>query len=141
MHVHIVFSTKNRWPWIEPEIRDRVHAFLGGCLRTMNAIPESVGGVADHVHLLAGLRARHCIADVVKQIKSASTRWIRSELGSRRFEWQVGYGGFSVSASNREAVRRYIETQEEHHRNRTFQEEYREFLERHGIEFDERYLF
>lgn len=122
-------------------MRGRVHEYLGGCLNGMKVVPEKIGGVADHVHVLAGFRATHCVADVVKELKTASTKWVRSEIGSRKFEWQVGYAAFSVSASNVEAVRRYIENQEEHHRSRSFQEEYVEFLEKHGVEFDPKFLW
>jgi putative transposase len=141
IHIHLVFSTKNRQPWLEPPIRSRVHEFLGGCLKTLNVVPEKVGGVADHVHILAGLRAKHCVADVVKEIKTASTKWIKAEFSNRWFEWQIGYGAFSVSESNLDAACRYIENQEEHHRTRTFQQEYPEFLVKHRINFDEKYLF
>jgi REP element-mobilizing transposase RayT len=99
-----------------------------------------VGGVSDHVHLLIGLRATHCLADVLRELKSVSSGWIRDEIGVRNFAWQEGYGGFMVSASQRETVRRYVEQQEEHHRTRTFREEYLELLRRHKIEFDVRYL-
>ena len=84
-------------------------AYLGGIIRTANGIAESVGGVSDHVHLLIGLRATHCLADVLRELKSVSSRWIRDKIGVRNFAWQEGYGGFTVSASQYETVRRYIE--------------------------------
>ena len=117
-----------------------MHAYLGGIIRTANGIAESVGGVSDHVHLLIGLRATHCLADVLRELKSVSSGWIRDEIGFRNFAWQEGCGGFTVGESQCETVRRYVEQQEEHHRARTFREEYLELLRRHKIEFDVRYL-
>ena len=125
---------------IQPSWRGKLHAYLGGIVRTANGIAESVGGVSDHVHLLVGLRATHCLADVLRELKSVSSGWVRDEIRVRNFAWQEGYGGFTVGASQCETVRRYIEQQEEHHRSRTFREEYLELLRRHKIEFDERYL-
>lgn len=110
-------------------------------MRTLGGVPEAVGGVSDHVHLLVGLRATHCLADVMCEVKSVSSRWVHETPGCGRFAWQEGYGAFTVSESQRIAVRRYIENQEEHHRTRTFREEYLELLKRHGVEFDGRYVF
>jgi putative transposase len=140
LHYHIVFGTKNHEPTIQPEWRGALHAYLGGIIRTANGFPESIGGVADHVHLLIGLRAAHCLADVLRDLKAVSSGWIHDEIGAPRFGWQEGYGAFTVSPSQRETVRRYIEQQPEHHRTRTFREEYLELLRRSGVEFDERYL-
>jgi putative transposase len=140
LHYHIVFGTKNHEPTIQPEWRGALHAYLGGIIRTANGFPESIGGVADHVHLLIGLRATHCLADVLRDLKAVSSGWIHDEIGAPRFGWQEGYGAFTVSPSQRETVRRYIEQQPEHHRTRTFREEYLELLRRSGVEFDERYL-
>lgn len=140
LHYHIVFGTKNHEPIIQPSWRGKLHVYLGGIIRTANGITENVGGVSDHVHLLVGLRATHCLANVLRELKSASSGWVRDEIAIRNFAWQEGYGAFAVSASQREAVRCYIEQQEEHHRIRTFREEYLELLRRHKIEFDERYL-
>jgi REP-associated tyrosine transposase len=140
LHYHIVFGTKNHEPMIQLAWRIDLHAYLGGIIRTANGIAESIGGVADHVHLLVGLRATHCIADVLRELKSVSSGWVHDEIGLRAFAWQEGYGAFTVSPSRRHAVRRYIEQQEEHHRTRTFREEYLELLRRSGVEFDERYV-
>jgi REP element-mobilizing transposase RayT len=117
-----------------------LHAYLGGIIRTTNGIAESVGGVADHVHLLVGLRATHRLADVLRELKSISSGWVHDEIGMHHFAWQEGYGAFTVSASQRETVRHYIEQQAEHHRTRTFRDEYLELLRRSGVEFDESYL-
>ena len=141
LHYHLVFSTKERSPIIAPEWRGRLHAFLGGTVNTLGGIPEAIGGVADHVHLLIGLRATHCLADVMREIKCVSSGWVHDEIGERAFEWQEGYGGFTVGAPQCADVRSYIARQEEHHRTRTFQEEYVEFLKRGGVEYDDRYLW
>lgn len=141
LHYHIILSTKDPAPIIAATWRERLHAFLGGSIRTAAGVPEAIGGVADHVHLLIGLRATHCLADVVRDIKAASSRWVHDEMRITPFAWQEGYGAFTVSASQREAVCEYIASQEEHHRHRTFQEEYVEFLRRCGVEFDERFLW
>ncbi len=140
LHYHIVFSTKDRAHLIEPAWQGRLHAYLGGVVRNVDGIPETVGGVTDHVHLLIGLRATACLADVVRDVKGISSRWVHEEIGERTFTWQEGYGAFTVSASQRAQVREYIARQEEHHRKRTFQEEYLELLERSGVEYDTRYL-
>ena len=140
LHYHLVFGTKNHEALIASSWRDRLHAYLGGVIRTLDVVPEAVGGVADHVHLLVGLRATHTLADVRREIKSVSSAWVHEEVGSGSFAWQEGYGGFTVSASQLEKVRRYIQQQEEHHRTRTFREEYLALLQRGGVEFDERYL-
>jgi REP element-mobilizing transposase RayT len=117
-----------------------LHAYLGGIIRAANGIAESVGGVSDHVHLLIGLRATHRLADVLRELKSVSLGWVHEEIGLLAFAWQEGYGRFTVSPSQRSAVRRYIDQQDEHHRTRTFRDEYLELLRRSGVEFDERYV-
>jgi REP element-mobilizing transposase RayT len=141
LHYHVVFSTKNREPRITVQWRERLHAYLGGVARQSSAIPEAVGGVADHVHLLLGLPATVRLADVVRDIKAVSSKWVHDEVGDSAFAWQEGYGAFSVSPSQRDNVRSYIARQEEHHRKRTFKEEYLELLLRNGVDFDEQYLW
>ena len=110
-------------------------------MKTVDGIPEEIGGVEDHVHLLLGLRATHCLADVVREIKKASSRWVHEKIGRPAFAWQEGYGGFTVSHSNIETVRKYIAGQAEHHRRHTFTDEYRGLLKKHEVEFDERFLW
>jgi REP element-mobilizing transposase RayT len=141
LHYHLVFSTKERRPQIAAEWRDRLHAYLGGTLRTLGGVAEAVGGTADHVHILAGLKATHCLADVLRDIKQTSSEWVHKTMGNRAFSWQEGYGGFTVSASNIPKVKNYVLRQEPHHKQKTFQEEYRELLIKSGIDFDERYLW
>ena len=141
LHYHLIFSTKNRRPFIDESWRGRLHSFMGGAVRSLGGTPEVVGGMADHVHLLIGLRANHTLADVLRDIKSASSHWVHDAVGVRGFAWQDGYGAFTVSSSLIEKVRSYIAHQEEHHRKKTFQEEYLEFLKQCGVEYDERYLW
>jgi REP element-mobilizing transposase RayT len=141
LHVHVVFGTKYQRQLIALEWRHRLHAYLGGAAKTLEAIPESIGGVADHVHLLLGLRATHRLADVMRDLKRTSSLWIHETIGDQGFEWQEGYGAFTVSASLLGTVKNYIARQEEHHRKKTFQEEYLEFLKRSGVNYDERYLW
>ena len=142
LHYHIVFSTKNREPLIAAEWRSRLHAYLGGEVRTLKGIPEEIGGIEDHVHLLIGLRATHCLADVVRDIKRESSSWIHDTIGVSEFAWQEGYGAFTVSPTQCESVRMYIQNQEHHHHgNKSFQDEYLSMLQQAGVEFDEKYLW
>ena len=141
LHVHVVFGAKHQRPLIETPWRSRLHAYLGGAAKTLGVVPEAVGGAADHVHLLLGIRSTHRLADVMRDLKRASSTWIHETIGAKQFEWQDGYGAFTVSASLLETVRNYIARQEEHHRKKTFHEEYLEFLKLSGVEYDERYLW
>ncbi len=141
LHYHIIFSTKDRAPIIASAWRERLHAYIGGIARNMGGIAEAVGGVNDHLHLLLGLRSTHCLAESVRDLKAVSSRWVHEEVGLANFAWQEGYGAFTVSASQRMQVCAYIARQEEHHKKRTFQEEYVEFLKRCGVEYDNRYLW
>ncbi len=126
---------------IAPPWRDRLHAFLGGVVRQLDGIPEAVGGVGDHVHLLLGLGAMHRLADVIREVKSVSSRWVHEEIGVKLFSWQEGYGAFTVGAPQCPAVRDYILNQEEHHRVKSYQEEYLEFLRHGAVEYEDRYLW
>lgn len=112
LHVHVVFGTKHQRPLIDTSWRPRLHAYLGGAAKTLGVIPEAIGGVADHVHLLIGLRATHRLSDVMRDIKRTSSAWVYEIIGDRQFEWQDGYGAFTVSASMLETVRNYIVRQE-----------------------------
>ncbi|HVT46126.1 MAG TPA: IS200/IS605 family transposase, partial [Thermoanaerobaculia bacterium] len=141
LYFHVVFSTKLREPWLVPDWRQGVHSYLGGIVKSLDGIPLTIGGVADHVHLLLRLRPVHCISEVLRQVKRGSSVWIHERFRRSAFAWQEGYGAFSVSHRDVPAVRRYIETQEEHHRVKTFQEEYVDLLTEHGLEFDSRFLW
>ena len=141
LHYHVVFSTKDRMPQIDAEWRERLHAYMGGVVKTLGGFPQAIGGVADHVHLLIGLPATRTLADFMRDLKSVSSTWVREEIGRSKFTWQEGYGAFTVSPSQCEAVSRYIAGQEEHHRTRSFQEEYVSFLRKCGAEYGERFLW
>lgn len=140
--LHLVFSTKNREPWLDSEIRPRMHAYLATICRDLGSEALRVGGVSDHVHVLTTLPRTLSQAQIIEKIKKTSSKWIKTiDRRSRGFSWQRGYGAFSVSPSQIEAVLQYIDTQQEHHRTRSFKEEYRELLRKHGVEFDERYVW
>ena len=138
---HIVFSTKNRLPLIHEEIRGDLYGYMGGILRGEGGILLEIGGMPDHVHLLAKMKTDVAVADMVKKTKGRSSKWLNERPDFKeRFDWQAGYGIFSVSASVADRVRRYIRHQEEHHRRVTFRDELITLLERNGIPYDERYL-
>jgi putative transposase len=140
--IHLIFSTKDRHPWLEPGIREKAHAFLAGAVRQCDCEAYRVGGVADHVHLALRLSRTISVAELVKEVKTASSKWMKTQDASlHTFAWQQGYGVFSVSMSQKEALLHYIDTQEEHHHTRTFQDEYRGLLKKYGIEYDERYVW
>jgi len=141
LHVHVIFSTKNREPFIADNWCERLHAFLGGATKTAECVPEAIGGTSDHVHLLIGIRATHRLADVIRDIKQASSRWVHQTIGLKCFGWQDGYGAFTVGASQIDQVKHYIRNQAEHHRKRTFQDEYLEYLNRYRIDYDEKYVW
>ena len=140
LHYHLVFATKNREAVIAPEWRSRLHEYLGGTIAGLGGFPQGVGGVADHVHLLVGLKATHCLADVMRELKKASSTWVHEQIGLETFAWQEGYAAFTVSATARPAVRQYIANQEEHHRERSSQEELLDMLAKAGVEYDARYF-
>ncbi len=140
--VHVIFSTKDREPVLIPEIRAELHAYLASVLEEKGCVSLQVGGIEDHVHLLFALPRTLTMAQVVEAVKVCSSKWLKTQGDAMAsFYWQAGYGAFSVSQSNADSVVRYIQEQEEHHRHRTFQEEYRTLLKRHQIECDERYMW
>ena len=139
LRVHIVFSTKERRPFIELPWRSQFHEYIGGTIRGLSGVPEAVGGVTDHVHLLVSYRPTLAISDFVRELKKATSVWARLHH-EPQFEWQDGYAVFSVSASQRDSLIAYIGNQEDHHRHRSFREELEVFLRRHEIEFKPEYL-
>jgi REP element-mobilizing transposase RayT len=142
LHVHLVFSTKHRERTLEPEIRPRLHEIIGGILREHSSSLIAAGGTDDHIHLLVSLGRTISLADAVRFVKSNSSHWIHLEFPNLRdFQWQAGYGAFAVSYSNIVAVKAYIANQEAHHLTRSFQDELRELLTRHDIEWDEQYIW
>jgi putative transposase len=140
LHYHLIFSTKDRVAYMHKAWRERLFAFLGDIVKDLGGVPEVVGGVEDHVHLLIGLRATQSLADAVREIKAASSRWVHQEMRKQEFSWQEGYGAFTVSASQLEVVKQYIRNQEEHHRKKSSLAEYVEFLKAHGVKYNEQYL-
>ena len=140
LHYHLVFATKNRQPLIVTDWRDRLHEFLGGVARGLDGIPQGIGGIADHVHILVALKPSHCLADFMRELKKSSSAWVTATIRESAFHWQEGYAAFTVSASACAAVQEYIAHQEEHHRHRSFREELIEFLKKSGVKYDERYL-
>jgi REP element-mobilizing transposase RayT len=139
--VHVISPTKNRARLLQsPVLRREVHAYLAAILRNLQCQPLQVGGTQDHVHPLSGFSRNISIAELIKTLKTSSTKILR-DRGHRHFGWQAGYGVFSVSASTKESVVAYIANQEMHHRTMSFQEELRAILSRHGVAFDERYLW
>jgi REP element-mobilizing transposase RayT len=140
--LHLIFSTKDRRPWLEDGIRQKTHAFLAGTVRQSECEAYRVGGVADHVHLAIRLSRTLSVADLVKEIKIASSKWVKLQDDTlHEFAWQQGYGVFSVGMSQKETLLHYIDNQEQHHRTRSFQDEYRDFLKKYEIEYDERYVW
>jgi REP element-mobilizing transposase RayT len=139
---HIVFATKYRNPTISTEWKDRLYEYIGGIVRERKGQLIQVGGTADHIHLLARLSASIAVANVVRDLKAISSKWMNERPKVNQiFEWQIGYGAFTVSYSQRDVVKTYIQNQEEHHRRKTFQEEYIEILKRHDIDFQLEHLF
>jgi putative transposase len=139
LHYHIVFSTKERRPFIRDSWRAKMHEYLGGTARGLGGVPESAGGVADHVHILVGLRATHCLADFMQELKKATSVWAK-ENHEPEFAWQEGYAAFTVSYTHIGAVKEYIITQDEHHRQGNFVEELKRLLEKNGVEYKAEYL-
>jgi len=141
LHYHVVFSTKNRQPFLVDATRERLFSYLGGIARENGMKALEIGGVADHVHLLLSIPASLAVSKAVQLIKGASSHWLKATFPNMiDFAWQDGYAAFTVSQSQLDDVRAYIRSQPEHHRTKTFVEEYRAFLARHHIEYDERYL-
>ena len=142
MLVHFVWSTKSREPLIDKIWQDRLYGYLGGILRNNKAKLLAAGGMPDHIHLYVSLPSTITVAKTVNLLKSNSTTWVKENIENMdRFRWQEKYGAFSVSKSGEERLLEYIENQQEHHRQKTFQDEFLALLQRHGIEYDERYIW
>lgn len=140
--VHAVFSTKDRVPWLTPEVRRELHPYLVGVLANIGCPSIQTGGVEDHVHVLFRLSRTVTLAQVVEKAKTSTSKWVKQKWPAcAGFAWQAGYGAFSVGPSEAERIIAYIKGQEEHHRKVTFQDEIRGLLEEAGLEFDERYLW
>ena len=141
LHYHLVFSTKDRLPMLTEDWHSTMHAYLGGIVKNLKGVPVAINGIEDHVHLLVGLRATHCLSDFLRELKAGSSEWAHVTAGKKSFAWQPGYFGLTVSPSQIERVKQYILDQEEHHRRKSFQEEYLDLLRLSGIEYDERYVW
>ena len=141
-YFHCVFSTKERRPLIQPQLQERLWPYLGGIARQNAMLPIQVGGVADHVHMLLALPSTLSLAKALQLIKGGSSKWVHETFAEHLlFGWQVKYGAFSVSYSQLDKTIRYIQTQAEHHRKMTFQQEFLALLRKHRITYDERYLW
>jgi REP element-mobilizing transposase RayT len=143
VYIHLVFSTKDRRPLFrDPTLRNELHAYLGGISKQLDCPPILVGGVEDHIHLLARFGRTMTQAEWVKELKRVSNLWLQEQGADfAGFEWQGGYADFSVSQSNLEQVKEYVARQEEHHRKMSFQDELRALLRKHQMEWDERYVW
>jgi putative transposase len=143
VYAHLVFSTKNRQPFLhDSAIRNECHAYLAGACRNLGSPSLIVGGVEDHIHILCFLSKVQPISDLIRELKRESSQWLKTkgpELES--FYWQSGYGAFSISPSHVQGLKEYIAKQEDHHRQETFQDEFRRFLKKYGLEYDERYVW
>ena len=140
--IHLVYSTKHREPWIPKEFKEGLYAYQAGIFKQWDSPAIIIGGVEDHVHALLSLSKNHPLKKIVEEVKKGSSKWMKID-GPRNkdFYWQNGYAAFSVSESNAPEVKNYIQNQEEHHRKMTFQDELRKLLDRHHIDYDERYLW
>ena len=140
--IHALFSTKDRQPLLTPEIRDELFRYLGGAINELRGQSLLVNGPRDHVHMFFVQPRTLSIADVMEKVKGNSSGWVKDRWPARRhFGWQTGYAAFSVSKSHVEQVKRYIRNQEEHHRKVSYLEEVVAFLNKHGVEYDPRYVF
>jgi REP element-mobilizing transposase RayT len=140
--LHLVFSTKNREPWIDESVCPALHAYLAGACRSIGCEAYRVGGTADHIHIACTLPRTLTVSNLLEEIKKSSSSWLKQQNGiPASFAWQSGYGVFSVGESQLPTLLRYIDNQKEHHRTRTFKEEYLDFLKRYGVNHDERYLW
>ena len=141
-YLHIIFSTKYRQPLIIPTIENELHNYLGGICKNLEWYPVKVGGYTDHIHILCILSKKLPLVKLMEEIKSHSSKWVKiKNEGLQNFYWQDGYGAFSVNPYEIDVVKGYIENQHEHHKKKTFQDEYRTFLKKYQVDYDERYVW
>jgi REP element-mobilizing transposase RayT len=139
---HLIFSTQYRRKTIRSEFRERLYQYIGGIIREKDGVLLQIGGIEDHVHLMAGIPATMTVSDMLRFIKSNSSGWVNETIQpSVPFAWQPGYGAFTVSHSQKPIVEKYIENQEQHHQKKSFQDEFLQLLVSHGIDYDPRYVF
>ena len=140
--IHLVFSTKNRETFITPAIETELHPYMATIFRELKSPSLAINGATDHIHILFSLARVVTIADIVEEVKTSTSKWIKNKGREfRNFHWQRGYGAFSIGQSNVASLKRYIRGQKEHHKQITFQDEYRKFLKAYGIDYDERYVW
>jgi len=140
--VHVIFSTKDRRPLLDDSVRSELYAYLATVARNAKCECYRVGGVADHVHLAVRLSRTMNVSEMVEQLKSSSSKWLKTQSPAlSKFAWQRGYGAFSVGPADLDALTQYIDAQEVHHRKQSFQDEFRAFLKKYGVECDERYVW
>ena len=140
--VHLVFSTKNREPFITPAIEAELHPYMASIFRALKSPSLTIDGTSDHIHILFSLGRIITVADLVEEVKTGSSKWIKTKAPEfRNFHWQKGYGAFSIGESNVAALKLYIGSQKQHHKRITFQDEYRKFLKSYGLDYDERYVW
>ena len=141
-YIHITFSTKHRVPLITQAIENELYSYISGICKKMECYPVKIGGYTDHIHILCLLSKKIALMELLEEVKAHSSKWIKTKDSSlKKFYWQNGYGAFSVNPYEIEKVIEYIENQKEHHRKKTFQDEYRAFLKKYKVEFDERYIW
>jgi len=140
--IHLIFSTKNRQPLIHSTFENDLHNYLGGICNTLECSTIKVGGYTDHVHILCLLSKKIALVKLLEEVKGSSSKWIKTKDESfKNFYWQEGYGAFSINPSQIDTAIEYISNQHEHHRKKTFQEEYRGFLKKYKVEYDERFVW
>ena len=141
VYIHLVFSTKHRQPFIQPEIEDKLYGYISGIGRNLDCPVLQIGGIEDHIHILLVLSMKITLADIVEDIKKNSSKWIKTQGDCDYFYWQNGYGAFSVSPRHVDRVKRYIANQKEHHRTKSFMSEYVGILKQYNITYDEKYVW
>lgn len=140
--IHVIFSTKNRANWIISPVEDQLHRYLATTCTSLKCPALEIGGTENHVHILCRLSRTITISKFLEKIKTGSSKWIKTKSNRlSKFSWQNGYGAFSIDVSNITALKKYVVTQKEHHKHKTFKQEFRAFLERYQIEYDERYVW
>jgi putative transposase len=140
--VHLIFSTKNRQPVLRDDVRSQLHKYIAAILKALDSPPISIASTSDHVHILFSLSKNRPLIGVVEEVKKRSSKWIKTKGPAYAlFAWQSGYGAFSVSPSRLREVKKYLQSQQEHHRVKTFQEEFRDFLKRHSVPYDEKHVW
>jgi putative transposase len=141
-YVHITFSTKSRYPFMDKTIQPELFSYLGGICKNLESYPVEIGGYTEHIHILCLLSRKITLMKLVEELKSHSSKWIKTKgIKYQHFYWQRGYGAFSVNPNDIEVVQRYILNQYEHHKERTFQDEYRIFLKKYEVEYDEKFVW